>query len=790
MTTYADFLAAKRARTPHDGIALDPDALHPSLFPHQREAVRWAAERGRAGVFLDTGLGKAQPVDAEVLTSGGWRRMGDLVPGDDVISVDGLPTTVTGVYPQGQRPIVAVTFNDGASVCCDTEHLWTVATDLDISRGIEWRTRTISELVEQGLHAPDGRARWRIPVVAPVEHPAIDLPMDPYVLGVLLGDGTFRRPSIEFCSADPEIAEQVEHRLPPDLKLSLDRTIRTTCHFRIAMRERSGSGGRTNRYVAMAREWGMHGRYAHQKFIPWPYGVAGREQRLDLLRGLMDTDGYVSESGTVQFGTSSPDLAQDVRRLVQSLGGIARTTTKRPTYTHHGERRTGRLHYTLTIAMPAGMEPFALPRKIARCRNRYYDPQRKIESVEPQGTTECVCISVAHPSQLYVTKDYVVTHNTRIQVAWLDAVCRRGDRGLIICPLSIARQTIDEAAELGLEVHYARHHDEVDTHSQRRLWITNYEMQDRFDPFHFHAVVLDESSILKNHTGPTRTALIERWGQVPYRLACTATPAPNDHAELANHAEFLGAMRRVDMLAAYFVHDSMTGWRLKGHAAEPMFRWMSTWALAARKPSDITGNLDDDRPYELPPLNIHAEIVEHHGDTPDGQLFATGLGGVQGRAKVRQETLDDRVDAALDLVAHDGQQWIAWCGLNDEADKLARALGGDAVNLHGSLSSERKVEAIESFKRGDVRVLVTKPSIAGMGLNFQNAARQVFVGLGDSYESYYQAIRRSWRFGQTHPVDVHIVVSDLEAEIVANVRRKERASDQMTERLVRALHHN
>lgn len=243
---------------------------------------------------------------------------------------------------------------------------------------------------------------------------------------------------------------------------------------------------------------------------------------------------------------------------------------------------------------------------------------------------------------------------TRIQVAWLDAMTPAGPHGLpaglIICPLSIAQQTITEAAELGVSIDYVRSMDEVGRPLASGLYITNYEMQDRFDPFHFQAVVLDESSILKSHTGPTRTALIERWGQVPYRLACTATPAPNDHTELANHAEFLGAMRRVDMLAAYFVHDSMTGWRLKGHAAEPMFRWMSSWALAARKPSDITGDIHDDEQYELPPLRIHAEVVEHHGDAPDGQLFASSLGGVQGRARVRKDTTEDRVARALELI--------------------------------------------------------------------------------------------------------------------------------------------
>lgn len=241
---------------------------------------------------------------------------------------------------------------------------------------------------------------------------------------------------------------------------------------------------------------------------------------------------------------------------------------------------------------------------------------------------------------------------TRIQVAWLDQIVGVVGNGLIICPLSIAQQTIEEAEALGIEITYVRSQVEAGDRLTSGLYITNYEMQQHFDPSMFDAVVLDESSILKNHTGPTRTALIERWGTVPYRLACTATPAPNDHTELANHAEFLGAMRRVDMLAAYFVHDSDTGWRLKGHAAGPMFEWMTTWAIAARRPSDITGNLADDEPYELPPLRIHAEVVPYD-NAPEGQLFATSLGGVSGRAKVRKETTESRVARALELINGD-----------------------------------------------------------------------------------------------------------------------------------------
>jgi hypothetical protein len=290
-------------------------------------------------------------------------------------------------------------------------------------------------------------------------------------------------------------------------------------------------------------------------------------------------------------------------------------------------------------------------------------------------------------------------------------------------------------------------------------------------------VCLDESSILKCFTGSTRTALIRQWRDTPYRSSWTATPAPNDVTELCNQAEFLGAMARNEMLAAYFVHDD-DGWRLKGHAVDPMFEWMTTWAVAARRPSDVGG---DDTPYQLPPLNISSVVVDVP-IVPDGQLFATELGGVGGRAAVRRSTLDARIGAVGELVGRPGQ-WIAWCGLNAEADAITSNVQG-AVNVHGTLSPDEKADAFEAFQDGDIRVLVTKPSIAGFGMNFQNCHQMVFVGLSDSWESYYQCVRRCWRFGQTAPVNVHVVVSQLEQQIVANVRRKETEVQRWTERLV------
>ena len=360
---------------------------------------------------------------------------------------------------------------------------------------------------------------------------------------------------------------------------------------------------------------------------------------------------------------------------------------------------------------------------------------------------------------------------SRMQLEWARSV---GTRTLIVAPLSVARQTVREAAAIDLELTYVRNGLDV-THDGQ--WITNYEMIERFDPSQFDAVVLDESSILKNVDGKTRQVLTETFSDMPLRLACTATPAPNDVAELANHAEFLGVMPRNEMLAAYFTHDD-DGWRLKGHASEPMYQWMATWATALRRPSDLGFS---DEGYNLPPLIIVPEVVRADIDSP-GQLFATELGGVGGRAAVRRGTLDQRVGRATDL-ARGSDQWIVWCGLNDEADACARGIDG-AVNVEGSWAPERKAEALEAFQDGQIRVLITKPSIAGFGMNFQNCSRMAFVGLSDSYEAYYQCVRRCYRFGQTEAVQAHIILSELEAQIAENVQRKEGESAAVTDRLV------
>lgn len=362
---------------------------------------------------------------------------------------------------------------------------------------------------------------------------------------------------------------------------------------------------------------------------------------------------------------------------------------------------------------------------------------------------------------------------TLMQIEWARTI---GGTALIVAPLAVCAQTVREGRKIDADLTFVRDQAEI---TGPGIYVTNYERVENIDPGTLDSIVLDEASILKNSSGKMRETLIRHFEDVPHRLACTATPAPNDPEELTNQSEFLGRLARNLMLAAYFVHDQ-DGWRLKGHARKPMIQWMSTWAIAIRRPSDLGA---DDAGYVLPGLDIRSHLVDAEVEA-EGQLFATDLGGVSGRAQVRKQTLDARCREASDLIAAEPDEpWLIWAGLNDEAKLLAKLIPG-AVNVQGSMSPEEKADALLGFADGRIKHLITKPSIASQGLNYQHCARMVFVGLSDSYEQYYQAIRRCYRYGQKRIVDVHIVLSEIESQIVTNVRRKEEQASHLTEALV------
>lgn len=373
---------------------------------------------------------------------------------------------------------------------------------------------------------------------------------------------------------------------------------------------------------------------------------------------------------------------------------------------------------------------------------------------------------------------------TICQVEWGRLI---GGRGLIVAPLTVALQTVNEAKKLlGLDVHYTRSSDDL----APTLNITNYEMIEHFNAADFEWVVLDESSVLKSLNSKTRVLLTDMFANTPYKLCCTATPAPNDIKEIGYHAEFLGLMRQREMLSYFFRYSQAGGmegkdsWRLKKHAVSAFYRWLASWALAIKKPSNLGYS---DEGYNLPPLNIEKHI-SNSNYTPDGMLPGFGMGAISAieAKRLRRQVMGARVDEIAKLCNASSEQWTIWTALNEEADTLTEQING-AVNVYGSLSPEEKAERILAFQRGEYRVLVTKASIAGFGVNLQNCSQVALCGIDYSWESYYQQIRRFWRFGQKKPVNVHIFIDEQEEPIFQTIIDKEREATAMTENLIAAM---
>ncbi len=368
---------------------------------------------------------------------------------------------------------------------------------------------------------------------------------------------------------------------------------------------------------------------------------------------------------------------------------------------------------------------------------------------------------------------------TLMQGEWAYRVVIRKKKPVIIfAPLAVAKQTVENLAEFDITAHYVRKQPDI---LSPGIYVTNYEMQQYFNPYDFIGVVLDESSILKNQMGKTRREMISRWGICPFRLSCTATPSPNDFVELGNQAEFIGIMSMTEMLAMFFVNDTgNTGtWRLKGHGKSKFWEWLSTWAVVIRKPSDL-GFSDDG--YELPQLHI----IEHEVKTAnpiEGELFVKPAQTLSERRQAKRDSIQQRVKVAADLVNNSSDAWLVWCYLNDESEALKKAIY-DCVEVKGSDDMNDKESRLLSFQHGNEHCLITKPSIAGFGMNFQHTHNQVFVGLDDSFEKFYQAIRRQYRFGQKREVNAHVVISDGEGAIKENIERKQQQHNEMSNEMV------
>ena len=370
---------------------------------------------------------------------------------------------------------------------------------------------------------------------------------------------------------------------------------------------------------------------------------------------------------------------------------------------------------------------------------------------------------------------------TAMQLAWASLVLNHTKRPvLIVAPLAVAKQTAyDEASKFSVTVQYCETQDDV----INGINITNYEKLPRFDCDSFAGVVLDESSILKGFNGKMRTQLIESFNYTPYKLACTATPSPNDYVELGNHCEFLNVMSRDEMLATFFVHDGKVTltkelWKLKNHGKVKFWEWLASWSMMFQKPSHL-GFSDDN--YVLPKLN-HYELMVDSGIVREGELFTMEATGLIEQRHAKKSTIDQRVKIAADLINASDERWLVWCDLNDESKALATAIN-NSVEVCGSDKDSHKEQTALDFAHGKIKVLISKPKIYGFGMNFQSCHNVLFVGLSNSFELTYQAIRRCYRFGQKQDVNVYHVCVDVEGAVLKNIKAKHKKFEEMQSKI-------
>lgn len=383
------------------------------------------------------------------------------------------------------------------------------------------------------------------------------------------------------------------------------------------------------------------------------------------------------------------------------------------------------------------------------------------------------------------------------QLEWARLVAEHsGGKVLILAPLAVSYQTVEEGKKLGLDVKFLRDEGSLNFNkTYSGLYVTNYQSLHKFDTTQFAGVVLDESSILKNFTGKTKQALMGAFESTPYKLCCTATPAPNDHLELGNHAAFLDVMPANEMISRWFINDTMEAgnYRLKDHAAKDFWRWLTSWAVCLSEPRDLGEEYHLEQ-FKLPPLNIHEYRLNANQQSIDrawseGRLIPDDSPSSTGMHKVKRESLEDRVTQVGAIVAaiDSNEPVLNWCDTDYEQDAL-KALFATALDVRGSNKDEVNEKRIMSFVHGENRMLLSKPSMLGFGMNFQHCSQQVMIGVSYSFEKFYQAIRRSWRFGQTKPVNVHIVYAETEGNILTILKQKQEAFKEMQTEMNSAMH--
>jgi hypothetical protein len=761
---------------------------------HQKEAIQKLVENKKFILADSMGLGKAEFIDNQVFTPNGRKKIGDLNVGDKVIGSNGESCSVIGVFPQGVKDLYRVTFSDGMSVLVCKEHLFSVQKNTknkELVLSVEQMINKdlIIECYGSGHNkdkkyqftsyykANSNNNKWQIPIVKPIKFKTKQLPINPYILGLILGDGSITGKSIRFSTSDVEIVKYIENLLPDDLQLK--KEINTKYDYRITKKT-----GNFNSLIQELKKLNLMGCNSSTKFIPDIFKYSSVNDRLEILKGLMDTDGYCAKSkknnfnGT-GFSTVSKKLCDDVVEIVHSLGGIARVSSKIPTYKYKNEIRQGKLAYKVNIKLPEGMNPFKMTRKYELYNTpKKYKIARYIKDIKFEGQGEAVCISVDSPDNLYVTENAVVTHNTTSTI--IAALETKAKKILIVCPATLKinwKREIENYTDKSIYICDGKSYD--DNHD---IIIMNYDIVKNFhDPknkenskilkSNFDLLILDEAHLAKNPQA-IRTKLINDIAKDIERLwLLTGTPMtsrPIDYYNLLNLVESPVANNWMAYVVRYcagyqFKAGNRKVWNVMGASNLEELRERTSNSILRRLKENVL-----DLPEKIiTPIYLRLNSVEYenvmgeyynwYDKNPEESKSLT----VQFTkiTKVRQIIADEKVKNTIEIaenIIEQGKKVIIFCNFTDSLNKIYEHFKKTAVKLDGSMTKNARQNSVDEFQNNEkIKVFVGNIKAAGVGITLTAAEAVIMNDLSFLPSDHAQAEDRAYRYGQKNSVLVY-----------------------------------
>ena len=780
------------------------------LYPFQQECVEKLEKVISVLIGDDMGLGKSMPISEPVLTPNGFVPIGSLKLGDAVIGSSGKNTIITGVFPQGTRPVVKVKFSDKTYSRCDIEHLWTVTTSYNKRSGRPYETYTTKQLISNGIYDSAGNRKYFLPMVKPVEFAELHQELDPYFLGVLLGDGNLSQPANVVVSTDLEIIQNID--MPNGV---------TKTHY--------GYDGTSARYgfsglLSYTRKLKLQGCKSEDKFIPNNYKHGTVDSRIALLQGLLDTDGTTANSRgkpttTIEYGTTSRQLASDVDFIVRSLGGTTSTTIKFPTYKYKGNKLDGKPFYRMIVKLPSGIVPFRLRRKLSKWVPRTkYEPTKSIVNIIPDGDEECVCIAVLAKDSLYVTRDFTLTHNTHEAIA-LDLKRRllfpnHKLKTLIVCPLSVVSTwTI-------AWLQWAPHLRVLPINNKDRSYFINELQDDVYDVFICHwpvlrlmtelediiffHVIADEAHALQNRKSKQSVSLKKL--KAGYKSALTGTPAfdkPDDLWSILNwlYPKYWSSYWKY--WNEHIIFDNFNGYRtiVGVNNPEKLQREMSGFYIRRRKEEVLTDLPDkyyseikielgpqQRRAYNSMRDDMLAWVGEHEAEPVVAPIIIAQLTRLQQFAcafaefdpiknKMMLSEPSTKLDAVIDILDSTGSQVVVFSNYSQVIDLLCARLEKKGITYGkyvGKTPNAQRSQIVSDFQDGKLQVFAGTISAGGVGINLFAADKVIFIDRNWSNALNLQAEDRLHRMGQQNAVQVIDIIADktIDAKRIRIIKQK------------------